>query len=129
MTTDESFFSAAVARIGLWMAGLTAVGAVAAFLWGGWRASAGFLAGSLASYLNFRWLKRLVEALGTAVSSKPPRARVAVFLGLRYVLLGVVAYVILKSSIVSLAAAFAGLFVSVAAVILEVVFELVYARI
>ena len=89
----------------------------------------GFLLGAGASYLNFRWLKRLVDSLGaTAVSGRPPRARVAVFLGLRYLLLGAGAYVILKSSAVSLPAALAGLFVSVAAVVLEIVFELVYAR-
>ena len=104
-------------------------GAAAAWALGGWRAGGGFLLGAAASYLNFRWLKRLVDALGGAAGGRPPRARVAVFLGLRYVLLALGAYVILKSSAFSLPAALAGLFVSVAAVIVEIVFELVYARI
>lgn len=111
------------------MAWLAGGGAVAALALGGWPAAGGFLAGSVASYLNFRWLKRLVEALGPGTAGKPPRARVAVFLGLRYALLGLGGYVILKSSVISLPAALAGLFVSVAAVILEIVFELAYARI
>ena len=129
MTADDGFFAPAVERIFRWMAWLAAAGTLAALALGGWRAAAGFLAGSLASYLNFRWLKRLVEALGRSASGKPPRARVAVFLGLRYVLLAAGGYVILKSSVVNLPAALAGLFVSVAAVILEIIFELVYARI
>ena len=47
---------------------------------------------------------------------------------MRYVLLGGGAYVILKYSAISLPAALAGLFVSVAAVIVEILFELAYAR-
>ena len=90
---------------------------------------ADFLLGAAASYLNFRWLKRVVDALGKAAEGDPPRPRMAVFLGLRYVLLALGAYVILKGSVISLPAALAGLFVSVAAVILEILFELVYARI
>jgi hypothetical protein len=128
VTTDEGFFAAAVERISRWMVWLTGMGVLAALALGGWRAAGGFLAGSLASYLNFRWLKRLVEALGSDASGKPPRARAAIFVGLRYLLLAVGGYVILKSSVVSLPAALAGLFVSVAAVILEIIFELVYAR-
>ena len=129
MTTGDGFFSSAVGRIFRWMAWLAAAGTLVALALGGWRLAAGFLVGSLASYLNFRWLKRLVEALGGGVSGKPARARGAVFLGLRYLLLAAGVYAILKSSVVSLPGALAGLFVSVAAVILEIVFELVYARI
>ena len=47
---------------------------------------------------------------------------------MRYILLGGGAYVILKYSAISLPAALAGLFVSVAAVIAEILFELAYAR-
>jgi hypothetical protein len=49
-------------------------------------------------------------------------------LGLRYLILGAAGYVILNYSSLSLAAAMAGLFVPVAAVILEILFELIYAR-
>ncbi len=129
VTMDEAWYAGAVARMLRSMAWLTGAGTLAALALGGWRAGAGFLAGSLASYLNFRWLKRTAEAVGRGASGKPPRARVAVLLGLRYALLGAGGYVIVKSSIVSLPAALAGLFVSVAAVILEAIFELVYARI
>ena len=93
----------------------------------GWRWGLGYILGAAAGYLNFRWLKKLVDSLGEAASGKPPRARVAVFLGLRYLLLGAGGYVILNFSALSMAAAAVGLFVPVAAVILEILFELIYA--
>ncbi len=106
---------------------LAAVGAAAGFFWKGWTWGGGFLMGALASYFNFRWLKTLTESLGDAAAVKPPRKRFAVFMGLRYLILGAGAYVILNYSPLNLTAALAGLFVSVAAVILEALFELVYA--
>jgi len=123
-------FDRAVVRIARLTLGLGAAGTLGVLALAGWRGAGGFLLGALASYLNFRWLRRLVNALGAAAAEgAPPRPRAAVFLGLRYLLLAVGAYVILKSSVLSLEAALAGLFVSVAAVVLEILFELVYARI
>ncbi len=123
MGTEER----AVRRMLLSIAVLTAVGAAAGFFWKGWAWSGGFLLGALASYFNFQWLKTLTESVGKATSGKPPRKRVAILMGLRYLILGAGAYVILNYSPLNLAAALAGLFVSVAAVILEALFELVYA--
>ena len=51
-----------------------------------------------------------------------------IFLGLRYLILGGGAYVILRYSQISLTAVLAGLFVSIAAVIVEILFELGFAR-
>jgi hypothetical protein len=127
MDPDQLFFGRALARIHLWIAFLSASGAIAAGIYGGWRWTAGFLLGAGASWVNFRWIKQLVSSLGDVAAGKPPRTRVAVILGLRYLLLGVAAYVILNFTALSLAAAFFGLFVPVAAVILEILFELVYA--
>jgi len=118
----------AVGRMFRLTAALTALGAAIYFAIGGWRGGFGFLLGGLISYLNFHWLKRTVYALGDAASGKPPRARVAVFLGLRYLLLGLGAYAILKFSEISLMAALVGLFAPTAAVILEILIELIYAR-
>ena len=67
---------------------------------------------------------QVADALG-GPAAKP---RKAVFLGLRYAFLGGGAYVILKFSAISLSAALSGLFVSIAAVVLEIIFELAYAR-
>jgi hypothetical protein len=128
MDPDQLFYGRALARIQYLMMVLGSVGLAAAAIYGGWRWSAGYLLGAVASYVNFRWLKQIVSALSDAAASKPPSTRVAVNLGLRYLLLGIGAYAILNFSTLSLAAAFAGLFVSVAAVILEILYELTYAR-
>jgi hypothetical protein len=116
----------AVARIFRVMLVLTAAGAAAYFALGGWRSGLGFLLGAAIALANFRWLKRTVYALGEVAGGKPPRARVAVFLGLRYLLLGLTAYAILRFSEISLTACLVGLFAPTAAVILEILIELIY---
>ncbi len=128
MDPNQLFYGRALARIQYLMMVLGGAGLAAAAIYGGWRWSAGYLLGAIASYVNFRWLKQIVSALSDAAAKKPPSTRVAVIFGLRYLLLGIGAYAILNFSTLSLAAAFAGLFVSVAAVILEILYELMYAR-
>jgi len=103
---------------------LTVAGAAVYFVWKGWRGGLGFLLGGGIAYLNFYWLKRTVFALGDASGGKPPKARVAVVLGLRYLLLGLAAYAILRFSEISVAAFVVGLFAPTAAVILEILIEL-----
>ena len=121
---DERFFHRAYGRIVRNFWALAIGGAGAAFVFRGWTWSAGFALGTAISGINFLWWKRITEALG----SPPPRARWAVILGLRYLLLAGGAYVILRFTPISVPAALAGLFVAVAAVILEILAELVYAR-
>jgi ATP synthase I chain len=122
---DDQFFERALGRIAKVTLALAAGGLIAAAGWGGWSWAAGFALGAAVSWLNFRWLKQVVDALG---QSRPTRKRVAILAGLRYALLGGGAYVILRFSSVSMTAALVGLFVSVAAVVIEICFELVYAR-
>jgi ATP synthase I chain len=121
---DELWMDRAVARIWKLVWAIGAGGAIALLIWRGWTWAAGWGIGTAVSALNFRWLKQLTEAIG-GPAAKP---RKAVFLGLRYVVLGGGLYVILKYSAISLPAALSGLFVSVAAVILEILLELAYAR-
>jgi len=128
MDPEQLFIGRALARIRFLMRLLSGAGALVTALYGGWRWTLGYMLGAAAGYLNFRWLKKLVDSLGEAARGKPPRARVAVFLGLRYLLLGAGGYAILNFSALSLAAAAVGLFVPVAAVLLEILFELIYAR-
>lgn len=128
MDGDQTSFARSVERIFRLILLTAVVGALAGWIVRDWRWSAGFLLGALASYFNFRWLKQLVDSLGeAAVTRRHPRARIAAFMGLRYLLLGLAAYVILNFSELSLNAALMGLFVSVAAVLLEIIFELIYA--
>ena len=124
MDPEEHFFERALARISRSILVLSLAGAATLLVFGGWRWSVGFAAGATASWLNFRWLKQLVDALG----GRRPRGRLALFLCARYPLLGLGAYAILSYSEISLPAALAGLFVPVAAVLFEILFELIYAR-
>jgi hypothetical protein len=129
VTSDESLYTAAVSRIYLLMGVIGAIGALLALCWIGWRDAVGFFSGSVMAWLNFRWVHRLVDAVGQrADSGKGPRKRSAIFLGLRYLFLGVAGYAIVKGFGISLISLFAGLAVPVAAVVLEVIYELTYAR-
>ncbi|MBV9507445.1 MAG: ATP synthase subunit I [Acidobacteriia bacterium] len=125
--TDEDFYRSAVRRMLHWMAFLGGAGTLGFWMWRGWRWGAGFALGAVIAWLNFLWLKRMADALGT--TGERPRTAGAAFLGSRYLLLGALAYVILKYSEINLMAALGGLFVSLAAAIAEILFELVYARI
>ena len=119
-TPDDDWFARAAIRIWRLIAALAIAGTFVAFFWRGWTWGAGFAIGAVISSINFHWLKRLTDALG----GKRLRRRSALLLAFRYLLLGGGAYVILRYSPVSLAALLTGLFVSIAAVLIEVVFEL-----
>jgi hypothetical protein len=125
VTKDDVWLDRALGRIRAVMLGLAVGGTAAAFFLGGWRSGLGFLAGALASLANFRWLHQLTASLG---GTAPPRKRLLAFLGLRYLLLVLCGYVIVKFFGFSLTAALLGLFVAIAAVIFEVFYELLYAR-
>jgi len=128
MTTnaDDDFYERVTSRIFKVTLAIAAAGTVAALAWRGWRAGAGFALGSALSWINFRWLKHAVDALGGTRAQRAPRPRLAVLAGFRYLLLGGVAYAILSYSSISLGATLAGLFVSITAVIVEIFFEVVY---
>lgn len=115
----------ALERISRAMFAIAAGGTILAFAWRGWTWGAGFAVGSALSWLSFRWLKQMVHALG---ENRPGRSRVAVLAGFRYLLLGGGAYAILIYSQIDVIAVLAGLFVSAAAVIVEIFIQLVYAR-
>jgi len=127
MDRDQAFLDRALARIHRFIAFLLIAGLIAAEMRGGWKWAAGFLAGAAASWINFRWLSKMVGLLENAAVGKKPRARGAVVFGLRYVLLAAAGYVILNYSTLSLTACLIGLFVPAAAVIVEILFELIYA--
>ncbi len=124
---DQALFEAGLRRIALATVAIAAAGGLALLVWKGWRWALPFLLGAAASYLNFRWLKRVVDALSGALTASPS-PKFAILIGLRYLLLAGGAYVIVNLTILSLPAALTGLFVPVAAVIWEIVYELIYAR-
>jgi hypothetical protein len=117
-------FERTAARVTRTMLLVALVGAIAAFAWRGWTTGLGFALGATAAWFNFRWLKGFVGGLGPG--GKP--GAFAVFFALRYLILAAGAYVILRYSKLSLPAALAGLFVPLAAVIVEVLIQLGYER-
>jgi hypothetical protein len=90
------------------------------------RVAAGFFCGAALSLLNFRWWVNVANAIGG--TGKAPLRASAVFLLLRYLVFGAAIYVIVKILKITPASLLAGLLVSVAAVILEIFYELTYAR-
>lgn len=131
MAEPDSIYLDAEHRIE-WMTlafGLAA--ALAVLLRWGWRPGTGVALGAALAWLNFRWLKQGVTALVklSTAQAGSEHARVplnvyAKFFG-RFALLLVVVYVILSHSLLPVAAVFGGLFAAVAAVMIELMWELV----
>jgi hypothetical protein len=108
------------------MACFAVAGAVGAYYFQGAPGGAGFSIGAAFSVANFRWMKQLAAALG---GKEPPKQLWrAVFFGGRYLLFGAVCYGIVKVFGINVLAVLAGLFVAAAAVLLEILYELIYAR-
>jgi hypothetical protein len=115
----------ALTRIRRLMLALALAGTAGALWMEGPAWGAGFLAGALGAMANFRWLEQLAAGLDPRRASR--RLRWAALFGLRYVLLGAAAYVIVIVFGLSGLAILAGLLVAAAAVLAELVYELFHA--
>jgi hypothetical protein len=124
MTPD--FYQRALQRISWLVVGLGGAGTVIAALRFGFRTAGGFLAGALISWFSIYNFREVAESLGGPVTRRG--AVFAVIFVLRYGLIGAAVYVIVKYLEVSLMAVLAGLLVSAAAVVTEILYELIYAR-
>jgi len=124
---EELHYLGAVHRIYRLTVGLTLAGTMAATWSGGPGWGIGFLLGAGLSLVNFRWLHRLVDSIGPNPRSRPG-GLTKFFLVSRYALLGVAGYVIVKYFKVNIMAALIGLFAAVAAVLIEILYELIYVR-
>ncbi len=88
----------------------------------------GFLIGAGISYVNHRWLERMVDALGERVTTGQSRERGGLLVlrtVLRYVSIAVAAYVIFRISRAGLFGFLAGVCLPIAAIACEVGVELV----
>lgn len=124
--TAEDFYQRVLRRLFLTMVALALL--LAPAIWIRYRAgeALSFLFGSIVSITNFYWLRRTVEALGRAfelTGRKPSSGGVVARFLLRYVLIALVAYVILRGSAASLYGLIAGLSLPVAAILIEAVYE------
>jgi hypothetical protein len=88
--------------------------------------AAGFLVGAVLSILNFHGLKRVVE--GLSETKQAGMRGTPMFWAFRYFLLAAIGYVIVKYLGISLMPILAGLFVAAAAIIVEILYEITYAR-
>jgi hypothetical protein len=103
---------------------LAVAGAAVAAAWRGWRAGLLFVVGAAASYFSFFSLRRMMESFGPG--AHPARGRVFLFFSFRFVLLALGAYAIVKFFGLNAIAALAGLFVPVAAITFEIVYEFIH---
>lgn len=134
MVEAEINYTAAEHRIEWLTVGLGVAAAAYSFAHWGWATGAGVAMGAGLAWLNFRWLKQGVGALvrvSTAQTGmehpRVPRSVYVKFFG-RYALMLGAAYVILSRSLLPVAAVLGGLFAVVAAVMIELMWELVRAR-
>ena len=120
----ESFYSGALARISRYMLLLAVLSSALLLLRFGWPIALGFAAGCAIAYLNFHWLKRAVTALADRITQTGSRrGRVVWKFVLRYVLAGIAAYLLFRLAPVTLKGFLAGLFLPVAAILCEAVYE------
>ena len=124
---SERFFSGALDRIRRIMVALAPALIVVMWWRFGARSAAGLTVGCVIAYVNFYWLKRViggfVDRASGSTASLSSNGIVLRFL-LRYILMAAGAYVILTVSPASLNGLLAGLFLPVAAIGCEAVYEL-----
>jgi ATP synthase I chain len=134
MAESDSIYVEAEHRIEWMTLAFGLAGAMVVLMRWGWRPAAGVALGTALAWLNFRWLKQGVTALvqlstaqANSEHARVPLSVYAKFFG-RFALLLVVVYVILSRSLLPVAAVFGGLFAVVAAVMIELMWELVRGR-
>ncbi len=97
------------------------VGAAVVLIWQGGRPAAGFLVGAVLSILNLEGLSKLTFAIE---GSQRPGPAAAALIALRYLLIGLALYVIVKILGFAPVAVLSGLLTAFGAVVLEVLYEL-----
>ena len=118
---DQRFYEQVVRRITWFILALGLAGSIVVAAIKGVKFGFGFLIGSSISYLSFwRW-QQVVNALS------PGKKRPAWFFILRIAVFIALVWVIIKLLALDLAAVVSGLLVSAAAVVVEIVYELVYS--
>ena len=120
---SPDFYERALRRVRLFAVVVAVTGSAALLFAQGLRPAAGFLLGAGLSIANFRGLSMLVNVLG---GSPKPGPLAAVLSGLRYLMIGCAIYVIVRFLGVTPAAVVWGLLAAFAAVILEILYEIIF---
>ena len=115
-------FEAAIARLPRWILGMAALGTIGLASFCKLAVAGGFLFGSILAYVNFRLVERAVNRIAALAQTGGGRRS---WLFVQFIGFVLAAFVIIKYSGFSMVAAFFGFLVCPAAVILEIVYELV----
>jgi|SRR5689334_13111911 len=119
---SADFYDRALRRIKLLTFVVGIAGTAAVLFLRGRNEAAGFLAGSAVSYVNFELLSGLAGFMG---GSAPKAKGWGLLLALRYAIIGVAVYVIVRILGITPVAVLAGLLAAFAAVLLEILYELI----
>ncbi len=121
--SDTASYDRPIARIRRLIVILGAAGTVAVTIVYGWQTGLGFLVTAAASYMGFWRQRRVVDSLAPEQSRKRfPTARFI----LHFAIVVLAGFAIVKYLEVNRLAAVSGLLVAAAAVILEILYELIY---
>jgi hypothetical protein len=120
---DQAFYDRFIHRVTWLILVLALLGFAFLTVTKGIRIGSAFLIGATVSYGSFWGWRHLVDAL-----TPEPKKRSSFSFALRILLLIALAYAIIRFLGLNVAAAASGLLVSAAAVLLELIFELIYAR-
>lgn len=124
---EEDFFRSTYRRLVTIMVALAFLTVPAMWIWYGRMMALVFFLGSAIALINFYWLRRSIEAMGSRLEStgrSPSRAGIILRFLLRYLLIAAAAYAILKSTASSLSGLFFGLSLPVGAILIEAVYQL-----
>jgi ATP synthase I chain len=122
----EDFYGGALFRIRGFMLGVAAVSVPACWVRYGAPVGLGMAGGCAIAWLNFYWLKRVVTGFADRVSAQgaaQPSSGLVLRFFLRHLLMAMGAYVIFRFSPASVYGLFAGLFLPVAGIVCEAVYE------
>lgn len=117
-TTQTKDLVQAEARLPRWMAGLSILGVLVLLAAGQGRLAAGFAVGAGLGVLNYLWLHQAIETLLATVQPRVPKS-VAIRFAVRYPLAFGVVYLFYRTGWLPFTTVLAGLFVPVAAVLIE----------
>jgi hypothetical protein len=116
------FYDRAYRRIRILTVAVSLTGAIAVLLLQGIWQAWGFLLGAALSMLNFQGISTTANAMG----AKRPSAVTGIFIALRYLLLGLALYVIVKILGFKPIPVLCGLLAVFGAVLLEILYELIF---
>jgi hypothetical protein len=124
-STDD-FYAHTIERVQRIMVVISIALLVTAQIYFGWRIALGVALGSVISYVNFHWLKKVVAGVADLAAQNATAASargIVIRFLVRYFLMALLGFAILTVSRESIYGFFAGLLATVAALLCEAVYE------